>query len=77
MGVLAVLGTRLCMGSLFIVCHTYRYHTIPCGRNGLCSAPSARGSTGEDVTVWWGAAEEEGTGNDVVDLSVLVPQSTV
>ena len=35
------------------------------------------GQTGEGVTVWWGAAEEEGTGNDVVDLSVLIPQGTV
>lgn len=41
---MGVLGTRLCMGSLFIVCHTSRYHTIRCGGIGLCSAPSARGS---------------------------------
>lgn len=44
MEVLAVLGTRLCMGSLFIVCHTSLYHTIRCGGIGLYSAPSARGS---------------------------------
>lgn len=39
-----VLATRLCMGSLFIVCHTSLYHTIRCGGIGLCSEPSARGS---------------------------------
>ena len=35
------------------------------------------GQTGEGVTVWRGAAEEEGAGNDVVDLTVLIPQGTV
>ena len=39
-----VLATRLCMGSLFIVCHTSLYHTIRCGGTGLCSEPSAQGS---------------------------------
>ena len=35
------------------------------------------GQAGEVFAVWWSTAEEEGSGDDVVDVTVLISQGAV
>lgn len=35
------------------------------------------GQAGEVFAVWWSTAEEEGSGDDVVDVAVLISQGAV
>ena len=58
---MGVLGTRLCMGSLFIGVTPPGIIQFDAAESVFVVHHLLRGQTGEGVTVWWGTAEEEGT----------------